>query len=406
MNKIQNKNVWFIVDHPNQLAIILPILEYWKDEGLNFNLIISHHPYWNKIDLNPYKNRFNKIIILPRPDYTKTPLGFIHTIWKIIQVKKEIKKLNIEENDTIIGLSILHYVENIILSIHKKNTKIAILSLVVYRECIRDIDNIKYKKTIEGLIFNIFIEPLFKLYPTYYLEKRDFEWCKIIGYKNPLLSRYDRIIILNNLSLADNIKSKNTLLMPYPYCLQLTKFMNHNQNTKKIIFFGDSFVSGRSTLSLSEYIIYLDQCLEFLRHNYKNKYQLVFRPHPKDQNGYLDLNLKDFIIENDGKNAELYFFENKDIIHSVYSVNSTACQSAFYFFIEAYFFIDFFPFPEEIKSYWKLEMGNIKGSSIPEPAFIKELSRMPQPYINKNLIREYQATCQEVLNRLIKWINP
>jgi hypothetical protein len=182
--------------------------------------------------------------------------------------------------------------------------------------------------------------------------------------------------------------------------------MNHNQNTKKIIFFGDSFVSGRSTLSLSEYIIYLDQCLEFLRHNYKNKYQLVFRPHPKDQNGYLDLNLKDFIIENDGKNAELYFFENKDIIHSVYSVNSTACQSAFYFFIEAYFFIDFFPFPEEIKSYWKLEMGNIKGSSIPEPAFIKELSRMPQPYINKNLIREYQATCQEVLNRLIKWINP
>ena len=137
--------------------------------------------------------------------------------------------------------------------------------------------------------------------------------------------------------------------------------------------------------------------LSFLREKYGAAYKLVYRPHPINAGEIEFLNLEQFEIENDGMLAELYFYKNIEDIHAVFSVASTTCRSAFDFFINAYAFLNIFPYNDKAKNLFRLTMGNV-----PDDFYINDLSITPNRYINTEDINVAIKKCQDVLDGILQ----
>lgn len=395
------QRIWIILDHPQQFATALGIVSYLKRGDFFLSLLISPHTYWAKVDINLYNHLFDNIYFLDRPDYSWNPIKVPSTIFKIFRLKRKIKQLGILQNDVIIGLSIFHYLENIIISMYPKNRKIGIMPYVVYQESTREMNRMVYENTFEGLLANWIIEPISGLHQTYCMKDKqhpDAYWR--IRYKKSLQHIYDEIIILGNFVSENNHREDNINTMPFPYILAFGKMQNENSSLhcpKKIVFFGDSFRNGIRGVSSDDYKRHLNKCLSFLRNKYGATYKLIYRPHPIEKSEIGQLDLDQFEIENDGMLAELYFYQNMNDIYAVFSVGSNVSRSAIYFFINAYSFLDIFPFDDAAIDSFRQEMGNV-----PEEFYISDLSINPTEYIKMESLTDAKKTCQNVLDIIMK----
>lgn len=392
--------MWIVLDHPQQFATALGIATYLGREKFIFNLLISPHPYWKKVDINLYKHQFDEIHFLERPDYTPNPINVLRMIFQIIRLKKRIAQLGINQNDIIVGLSIIHYLENIVLSVHQRNLKIAIMSQVVYQVCIQEMDENIYRNTLEGWLANWIVEPITGLNRTYCMKERRYPnsyWC--IRYRKSLLDIFNKVIILGNISFENNYVGDNIITMPFPYVLALKNSVaesnQRNDNHKKIVFFGTSFRTGMWNITPEIYAKNLNACLSFLREKYGMNFKLVYRPHPTEKDEIKQLDLRQFEIENDGMLAELYLYKNAEDIHAVFSVCSSSSMSAFQIFINAYAFMNIFPYDERVKKIFRLEMGNV-----PDDFYINGLSAAPNRYINNININAAIKQCIAVLDNI------
>ena len=401
MTGAEKGKIWMVLDHPMQFAVAMGVASYWKQQRYAINLLVSPHPYWGKVDINRYKAHFNDVFFMERPDYTWHPLSVIRTIYQIWRLKRRLARLNIGQNDVIVGLSIFHYLENIVLSMHPENFKIAIMPAVVYEECTRELDNDAYYTPPEGWIAGVLIEPVMGLYRTYCKKERlhpDTYWR--LRYRKSLLEIYDRVVVMGDVSSDKNPDAERICAMPYPYVLTLSEEKLKETaipTRKKVVFFGDSFRAGIWGLKPDIYSRYLNQCLSFLRTKYGDTYQLVYRPHPAESDEeakYLDL--KDFIIEKNTMLSELYFYENHSSIEAVFSVASTSSRSAYHFFINAYSFLDIFPFDSTAGNYFRAEMGNV-----PEEFYISDLTSTPLRYINAASIKSVIYSCRNTLDMVL-----
>lgn len=437
MSTPEKQKVWIVLDHPQQFAIALGIVSHWSREKFIFNLLISSHSYWTKVDINLYKHQFDEIHFLERPDYAsshvpqiisqiqrlkkriarhktqrtsifnyigKFVLRIIHVprmIFQILRLKKKIAQLGIQQNDIIIGLSIFHYLENIVLSMHPGNLKIAIMPLVVYEECIREMDRNSYRNTVEGWLANWIVEPITGLHRTYCRVKKPqplgYWW---IRYRKSLLDIFNKVVVLGDFPGEKSYFGDNIITMPFPYVLALEKVGVENdfrdKKPQKVVFFGTPFrgeIWGRTQeIRLKNTNAYLS----FLSEKYGMTYKLVYRPHPLETDEIKLLDLDQFEIENAGMLAELYFLQNLENIHAVFSVASTSSRSAFDFFINSYAFLNIFPFDEKTKNLVRLTMGNV-----PEDFYINDLSTTPNRYIKTEDINVAIKKCRNVLDAVL-----
>ena len=319
-------------------------------------------------------------------------------ILKILRVKKRIAQLKIQPSDIIIGFAGSAFNENIMLSMHPKNLKIAIMPGVVYEECIRPVDKSIYKNTLEGWLANWIVEPITGLHRTWCMRDRlhpGLIWW--IRYKKSLPEIYDKVVVLGNFSTQIG---ENIITMPFPYVLALQKKGSNRSNKKpqKVVFFGADILGFVATqIDPRIYAKTMNACLSFLRKKYGSTYRLVYRPHPDETTERRLLDLDQFEIEDDGMLSEFYFYKNIENIHAVFSVESTSSRSAFHFFVNAYSFLNVFPYDEEMKNYFRLMMGNV-----PDDFYINDLSRMPKRYVNTVDMNEAIKKCQDVLDAVIR----
>ena len=402
MHILEKQKVWIVLDHPQQFATALGIASYWDREKFIFNLLISPHPYWAKVDINLYKHQFDEIHFLERPDYTPNPIRVLKMIFQILRLKKGVAQLGIPQNDIIIGLSIFHYLENIVLSMHPKNLKIAIIPPVVYQECIREMDKNIYMNTLEGWLANWIVEPITGLHRTYCMKERlhpDTYWR--IKYRESLLDIFDKVVVLGDFPGEKSYFGDNIITMPFPYVLAFEKAEaanNHrDKSPQKIVFFGDAFRGGIWGITPEIYAKNSNACLSFLREKYGSTYKLVYRPHPAETDEIKLLDLNQFEVENDGMLAELYLYKKIEDIYAVFSVGSNASRSAFQFFINAYAFLNIFSYDEAAKKYFRLEMGNV-----PSDFYINDLSMTPNRYIKTEDINVAIKKCRDVLDTVLQ----
>lgn len=408
MSKNTKQKIWIVLDHPQQFATALGLVSYWRRRKFIINLIISPHTYWAKVDIDRYRNQFDNIHFFERPDYTCNPIKLLFMVYQIFRLRRKITKLIIHQNDIIVGLSVFHYLENIVLSLSPKNPKIAIMPHVVYNECRRTMDKNIYKNTFEGWLANWIVEPITGLYQTYCMKERlhpDTYWR--IRYREELLNIYSDVIILGNAAGAEDHLGDKIHKMPFPYVLalgHLQKLQNGinsgNCNPQKVVFFGDAFGRGIWGVPPEVYAKHLNKCLSFLREKYSSTYKLVYRPHPTEKDEIKYLNLDQFEIENDGMLAELYLYENINRIYAVFSSGSNASRSALHFFINAYAFLDIFPYDNAGKAYFRNEMGNV-----PEDFYIRDLSLAPNRYIDDEAVIRAKRICENILETVLQDIS-
>jgi len=394
MEKI--KSIWIIVDHPNQLATAIGLSSFINRQKYQINLLISNHPYWEKVPRELYQNTFDNIIIFERPDYSKYPHRILKNILLIFKIKREIKQLNFRKNDIIVGLSVFNYLENIVLSVHKKCIKIAMMPIGVYKECNDPLSDITCYQTIEGFIFSRLIEPFFSLHRTLYKRVRNHkEIAPRIRYQKLLTEIYDYIIVLESQKCPQSI-DKVTYSMPFPYSGIKKKRILDVENKKKVIFFGVPFRNMEHGLSAEVYVPYLNQCLNFLRKFYSPEYTLIYRPHPAEVNEINLLNLEHFVVESDGLLSELYYIQNYSDIHAIFSVASTSSRSGFFFSLPSYVFCKIFPLNETIQRCISVdEMGDL-----PDSFYIKDLSLSPINYFENNADSSDYDQCYKVMKEI------
>jgi len=385
-----------------QIATALPLATHWRKKTF-VNLLISPHPYWSRVDIESYRQFFDDIFILERPDYTCQPIRVMFWLWQIQRLKRRISHLGIDCDDIIVGLSVFHYLENIVLSTHRHNLKIAIMPAIVYEECTRNLDQDIYYTPPEGWVANLLVEPVAGLYRTYCKKEKLYpETYWRLRYRKPLLEIYDQVLVMGETPTKNSLDNQRIIAIPYPYVLALDETeleVVKRDSEKKVVFFGDSFVDGLWGVKADVYARYLNHCLSYLRTTYGTTHQLIYRPHPAEtdeERKYLDLS--QFEIETDGILAELYFYQNLKNIDTVFSVASTSSRAAFHFFLNAYSFIDIFPFDNIAKTALKKEMGNV-----PCEFFIQELSGIQPRYVKPENMNNARKSCQNALDMVLQY---
>ncbi len=455
-SKTEKRKIWMVLDHSQELATALALASYWERKEFVSNLLISPHPYWRKVDFKLYEHQFDKIVFLERPDNIPAPfpkpgriLTRLHAgrrvaklkgepaglairrmilrrlratllypahllglILKIRRVKKEVARLAIQQSDILIWLAVGHFADSIVLSMHPHNLKIAVINSEVYQRGTSPVDRDIYQDTFEGWVANRLIEPITGLHRTYKVRSRAHpELPLMTRYRKSLPEIYDGVVVLGESSNPEIELGDNVIRMPYPYVLirnGIRNNYNHNK-LKKVVFFGSKFTGAIAGIIDPEvYAKRLNSCLDFVREKYGADYKLVYRPHPREDDGAgpLDLNrfedelrflnLDQFEIETDGMMAELYFCRNVENIHSVFSVESTSSRSALHFFINAYSFLDIFPYDVEMKTFFKSFIGDV-----PDEFYLDDLSTVPVRYVKTKDMSETMRKCQNVLDTLL-----
>jgi len=388
-----------VTDHPQQFAIALGMVGGLSPQKFSFNLLISPHPYWAKVDLSPYRDMFAEIHTMTRPDYNWNPLRVAHMIWQIQNLKQKVRQLNIAPNDIIMGFSIFHYLENITLSTHPDNLKIAVMPAVVYDECNLYLDPEIYYAPPEGLAAKYLVEPLTGLHRTRCMrERKNPRTYWRLRYARPVTEIFDKVVVLGTAPASPRPGAENVVTMPFPYVLAPQKTGREKPGKPpKVVFFGTNFRNGMWGLTPATYARHLNKCLAFLKATYGAQYRLVYRPHPAEKNEAAMLDLSGFEIERDGTLAELYFYGNLEDIYAVFSVESTASRSAFDFFLNAYVFLETFPYSAEAKAHFRLT----QAGSVPGEFYLDNLSSLPVRYVQPEDIRHTARQCREVLGGLI-----
>lgn len=442
MSTLEKQKVWMVLEHPQAMVTALALVKHWGRDRFVFNLLISRHFYFEAIDINQYKNQFDNIIVFDRVDYVPNPfphplkifrilrqkkmvaelkgqpgyvavsqsvfnslqnmllypLHVLSLIFRILRLKRRVAQLEIQPYDIIIGLSSFYYLENVVLSMHPQNLKIGIMPAVEYDQHVRPVDRSVYKDTLEGWVSNWIIEPVTGLHRTHYMkERRHPALTAWIRFKRPLPSIYNKFVVLGDIS---QLTGDNILTMPFPYTLTINQAGRNDSNKKrqKVVFFGSNFMGFVAGVIAPEIFAQkLNACLSFVRERYGSTYKLVFRPHPFGKREIRLLDLSQFEVEDDGMLSEFYLYHNIENIHAVFAVESTSSRSAFNFFINAYSFLNIFPYDKEMKSYFRLNYGNV-----PDDFYINDLSIMPNRYVRTEDIDETRKKCRDVLDAVIR----
>ena len=79
-----------VVDHPMQFATALALAAHWDRKGYAINLLVSRHPYWSRVDIEPFRRQFHQIHFLERPDYTWHPVRVIRWFLQILSLKRQV----------------------------------------------------------------------------------------------------------------------------------------------------------------------------------------------------------------------------------------------------------------------------------------------------------------------------
>ncbi|MFC1920727.1 hypothetical protein ACFLYQ_03270 [Chloroflexota bacterium] len=395
----KKRKIWMVVDHPQQFAIALGIIAGLKNAGFVFNLIISPHGYWQRVDIDRYRDRFESIHIFERPDYTAHPVRLLRMIFQIFRLKKEISRLNIAREDIIMGFSIFHYLENIVLSLHPHNYRIGVMPQAVYDECTRFMDKRIYFTPPEGLLTTCLVEPLTGLYRTYCMrERKNPRTYWRIRYRKLITEVFDKVIVLGIFADDEKQPADEVYTMPFPYVMALTerKDKKGKGEARKIVWFGNNFGGGMWNITPGVYAEHVNKCLDSLRTKYGAEYHLVYRPHPVEKDEMKSLDLSMYDIEKDSMLSELYLYEDINDIYAVFSADSTSSRSAFDFFINSYVFLHTFPYNDAAIKHWHETMGNVPGSF-----FINDLSAVPERYIKSDDVDMAAKKCKDVLNKLL-----
>lgn len=355
--------------------------------GYKSKLLVERHAYWKYFKVGKYRRSFSKIYYFDRYVYPSPQVNIFKNIVyslmmfpRFLFLKRKLQTLKISSNDFVFTVGGCTFLEDMILGNFQVFKKILILPYQNYVSQ-KDESNLKEYRTNIAIEIVQLIKNVFGMTETIWKYKKNVkilgEGDYYLGTQKSLNKIYDNIILTvgDYRGFIKKNKERNVFLAKYPSLVMPNQV--YKSEKKKIIFLGTDFLGGTNG-DPRVFIKEINKYLDYLRYLYKESYELVYKPHPREGRESRYLNLKDFVMMDDRGPAEIFFLENKQNIKSVFSFYSTASQVAYFMGIDSYVFFRIFPF-DKVR---RLDIEDF-FSILPSECFIADLKTYPK-HINRN----------------------
>lgn len=192
-------DIWLFSSFSEKIILLSILAGYIKELSPERRvvLIISDHRRWKFVGEDFIRENFDKIVVFPRIFYSLRP----KKLWQAIQVARQVGRLKILSGDIIFVATQPDFVEDCLVSYHKKNTKIALLwNRDMYGQY--DLGNVTYQNNTFNFnkatwFFNRIFEPLLGLHRSIYTEVSHSPGVYQNRYQEPLNDIFDTVHVFN-----------------------------------------------------------------------------------------------------------------------------------------------------------------------------------------------------------------
>lgn len=368
----KNKSLWFIIDHPGQVTNAFVLARELKQH--NVNLLVSTHKYWKGIDFSRYFSLFSSVKFFDHVDFSWI---FPREMFKILSLKKNVKKLPVNQGDVFIVFSNTVFLETILFSAFPNNKRILIYS---------DYEFEGYLEKPISKIWNFTLIPFFGLEKIAYSYKKSNKKMEMLFYKKGRERIFNQWFKTN--SSKRQIVEKDrindlTPLIPSVFKDLTSKF---EDTYETVVFFGDSLAE------FDEYHIdFVNRCLRYIESNFSG-FKYIYKPHPNDKAEQQNIDLGKFELHTQKITTELFLIQKLKEVKCCFAVHSSSVQSALRFGIKSYFFYELYEnFEPGFKALVKRLYSDIRKETL-----ITSWSRPPQDYTLETDIAEYRTDVEKV----------
>ncbi|MFL6582892.1 MAG: hypothetical protein ACJ8KU_00080 [Chthoniobacterales bacterium] len=373
--------LWLVIARPDHLHTALIAADALKHRFPGgCHLIREESEWWQRASWQQFRDRFASVHALARLN-TCRGLADLPRLYRDTAARQRaLGALPIDpQHDTLCVLAGALAIGNAAASAHRDVFKILRASQKSFNDLKRPIDRRHYRFTTSGWLQNRVVDPLNRVERTVNLKPRfnpGGDGVRIGRLQRDPEEIYDVIIVENETGDVPRGQMSRVIGARPPRIAELSWLQAAANRVEKqrVVFFGTPFILVKN-LEPGVYLQSLQRCFDFLRLNYGDTCELIYRPHPAETTETSLLNLAGFRIENDREAAELYFLRHFAAIEAVYSVSSSVSRVALHNGLDAYAFWPCFPFSETAAHFFAKLMGDV-----PPEFLIRDLDQPPVKY--------------------------
>lgn len=355
------------MDHPWQLFLALAIVKA-APVGWRFHLVASKHKYWEKIDIELYRQRFGKIFFFQEPRRATSLKTALHFLREAFALKSALSALPIQAGDSLLTLCYYTYLENLLTSVFARNRQVYLMRddiYQVYNIFEEKLQHGVYREAKSGILHRMFLEPLLGL-----KKSTRFVWINtpenfhdVVLQKRPE-AYYGRVFRLR----AQTAARLSLDEIYYPYSL-LQKSQALKAKRKRIVFFLSDYIKN------PDYYRKISAILQALARHFGTDHLLELRAHPNRSEEYAEVDAAGWQLNQEPGSGEVYLLAHRGEIACAFSHVSTVLLFATQLGIPSYTYYRLFGFAPEYQNIFDRIYRDM-----PPEFFMKSFEQLPEKY--------------------------
>ncbi|MFL6536859.1 MAG: hypothetical protein ACJ8JD_01610 [Chthoniobacterales bacterium] len=375
--------LWIVIARPDRLHAALLAAQALRDRFPGgVRLLREDSDWWARADWTSFAKRFDSVHAFARIETCRGVRDLPRLYRQTTARLRAMRELRIdEETDVLLTLGGTLAIANAACSAYPRAFKILAVAKNTYDDLTRRVDRTRFRFTTSGWFQNRVVERCAGVNRTIHMKPRinpGGDGVRIGRLAREPADVYDSIVVSSNSGrdLPPQSSSK-TIAARQPNIAEIVDLPRAIDAQPRAVFFGTPFLLIHN-LKPEVYIQHLDRCLDYIRHQFGRDCVLIYRPHPAETSEADQLQLDDFIVEQDREAAELYFLKYFGSIAAVFSVSSTVSRVALNNGLNGYAFWRCFPFEQTAARFFENLMGDV-----PPEFDIRDLGKPPMPYANR-----------------------
>jgi len=325
----------FICHHPGNLLLCKNLIQIIRKYDKNTKIILFkvNHPYFLKLDFEPYKKYFDQIVEFDFIGYKK---NFLKGLWEILIFQKKLKKVNttllanFEKIDLFLDISAYLPVNILLYNLSQQKNIKNITRFILAKP--KGLQVKEDKNKIKTFLCVLYSLP-FRCYKVKVLStsKR-----KFFDYIDSVPGAILEIVSPISKKL-DNPDYQKENILPYPVISK--DWLTEKKDT--VIIFGKKSIDS----DLAEYLLDREFYVKRMTILFKviaDKYsgcKLYYKPHPADRGKTIPgINTRKYSLLDDSLNAQELFDRHQGRIKAVYAFSSGSVVIGSFFGIPSYTF--------------------------------------------------------------------
>lgn len=390
----------FVCHHPAGLLLHKNLIRIIKKYDSESKIILFkiNHPYFAKLNFEPYKKYFDEIREFDFIHYKK---NLLLSYWEIFNFQKKLKRTisnlltDFEKIDLFLDFSAYLPINILLYNLSKqKNIK----NINKFTSADLECSQIKTNK-IRTFLCHLYSLP-FKCFKVRAINTPEGKFIDFVYNSNTLG------VIVKIVSPISRLESKSSSnkekILPYPI------ISKHSSTLKKdmVIIFGNAIIHPTYSECLPSYRTFVEKLTAFFK-AIENKYpncKLYYKPHPVDKGKLMPgINTAKYNFFDDTINAQAIFDRYHGRIKAVYSFASTTSTTGSFLGLPSYTFYRYLCNPKKIDKADNIfntifNQDNIKSEFLFHIGDLNEIGKIDNLESPKIDVKELEKKYREILN--------